>query len=65
MAKDYGKAPSEFLNQDIFSFSFDVNLWNHAKQFELNLKKGDNKNTKKLDDNVIYVKRNPEHALGW
>ena len=65
MAKDYGKAPSDFLKQDIFSFSFDVNLWNHAKEFELSMKKGHNVNKKQMDENVIYVQRNADEALGW
>ena len=65
MAKDYGKAPSDFLKQDIFSFSFDVNLWNHAKEFELSMKSGDNKKKKAIDDNVVCVERNPDHVLGW
>ena len=65
LAVDYGRSPSDFLEQDIFSFSFDVNLWNHAKEFELSMKKGDNKDTKPLDENVVYVERNSEHALGW
>lgn len=64
MAKDYGKAPSDFLKQDIFSFSFDVNLWHHAKEFENEAKKG-SKHKKTADENVVYVKRDQETALGW
>lgn len=67
MAKDYGKAPSDFLRMDILSFSFNLNCWITAREYEADaLKQGSMpKNKKKVEDNVIYVERNKNEALGW
>ena len=67
MAKDYGKAPSDFLRMDILSFSFNLKCWSSARQYEAEAMKEGGKplNKKKVKENVIFVERERSEALGW